>query len=192
MELVFATHNQNKFKEVQVLMPKHIKLLSLNMINCFDEIEETGTTLEENAQLKADFVTKNYGYNCFSDDTGLLVDALNGAPGVYTARYGGPEKDANANMNKLLLELKESTNRNAYFKTAITLNLNAKKHSFNGIVNGTIALEKSGQKGFGYDPVFIPEGYDKTFAELPLAVKNTISHRGRAIQKLIAFLAQIK
>ena len=192
MELVFATHNQNKFEEVQMLMPKHIKLLSLNMINCFDEIEETGTTLEENAQLKADFVTKNYGYNCFSDDTGLLVDALNGAPGVYTARYGGPEKDANANMNKLLLELKDSTNRNAHFKTAITLNLNREKYTFNGIVNGVIAHEKSGQKGFGYDPIFIPEDYDKTFAELPLAVKNTISHRGRAIQKLIAFLAQIK
>jgi XTP/dITP diphosphohydrolase len=162
------------------------------MINCFDEIEETGTTLEENAQLKADYVTKNYGYNCFSDDTGLLVDALNGAPGVYTARYGGPEKDANANMNKLLDELKESKNRNAHFKTAITLNLNSEKHEFNGIVNGVIAHKKSGKKGFGYDPIFIPEGYDKTFAELPLAVKNTISHRGRAIQKLIAFLAQIK
>lgn len=190
MELVFATHNQNKFKEVQVLMPRHIKLLSLNMINCLDEIEETGTTLEENAQLKADFVTKNYGYNCFSDDTGLLVDALNGAPGVYTARYGGPEKDANANMNKLLDELKESKNRNAHFKTAITLNINREKYTFNGIVNGVIAHEKSGQKGFGYDPIFIPEDYDKTFAELPLNVKNKISHRGRAVQKLIAFLEE--
>jgi XTP/dITP diphosphohydrolase len=188
MELVFATHNQNKFEEVQILMPKHIKLLSLNMINCFDEIEETGTTLEENAQLKADYVTKNYGYNCFSDDTGLLVDALNGAPGVYTARYGGPEKDANANMYKLLDELKESKNRNAHFKTAIALNLNNEKHTFNGIVSGVIAHQKSGQKGFGYDPIFIPEDYDKTFAELSLSVKNKISHRGRAIQKLIAFL----
>ena len=190
MELVFATHNQNKFEEVQVLMPKHIKLLSLNMINCFDEIEETGITLEENAQLKADFVTKNYGYSCFSDDTGLLVDSLNGAPGVYTARYGGPEKDANTNMHKLLVELKESTNRKAHFKTAIALNINSEKHLFSGIADGTIAHEKSGQKGFGYDPIFIPEGYNKTFAELPLAVKNKISHRGRAIQKLIAFLSE--
>lgn len=188
MELVFATHNQNKFEEVQVLMPKHIKLLSLNMINCFDEIEETGITLEKNAQLKADFVTKNYGYSCFSDDTGLLVDTLNGAPGVYTARYGGPEKDANANMNKLLTELKESKNRKAHFKTVISLNLNREKHVFNGIVKGTIAYKKSGQKGFGYDPVFIPKGYNKTFAELPLSTKNKISHRGKAIRKLIAFL----
>lgn len=188
MELVFATHNQNKFKEVQVLMPKRIQLLSLDMINCFDEIEETGTTLEENAQLKADFVTKHYGYNCFSDDTGLLVDTLNGAPGVYTARYGGPEKDADANMHKLLTELKESKNRKAHFKTVISLNLNTEKHEFNGTIKGTIAYEKSGQKGFGYDPIFIPEGYNKTFAELPLAVKNKISHRGKAIEKLIAFL----
>lgn len=190
MELVFATHNQNKFEEVQILMPRHIKLLSLNMINCFDEIEETGITLEENAQLKADFVTKNYGYDCFSDDTGLLVNALNGAPGVYTARYGGPEKDAVANMNKLLGELKDCEHRTAHFKTVITLNLNAEKHEFNGIVNGTIAHEKSGEKGFGYDPIFIPEDYNKTFAELPLKVKNKISHRGRAIQKLIAFLEE--
>lgn len=188
MELVFATHNRNKFEEVSLLMPKHIKLLSLNMIKCFDEIEETGTTLEENAQLKADFVTKNYGFNCFSDDTGLLVAALKGAPGVHTARYAGEKKDTNANMDKLLNALKDSANRNAHFKTAIALNINSEKHQFNGIVKGTIASKKSGEKGFGYDPIFIPEGYDRTFAELPLSIKNEISHRGRAIQKLIAFL----
>lgn len=188
MELVFATHNQNKFKEVLLLMPKHIKLLSLNMIRCFDEIEETGITLEENAQLKADFVTKKYGYNCFSDDTGLLVNALNGDPGVHTARYAGKEKDANANMDKLLTNLNSFLDRKAYFKTVIALNIDSEKNQFNGIVEGTIAHKKSGEKGFGYDPIFIPEGYDKTFAELPLSVKNEISHRGRAIQKLIAYL----
>ena len=188
MELVFATHNMNKFKEVLLLMPKHIKLLSLNMIRCFDEIEETGITLEENAQLKADFVTKKYGYNCFSDDTGLLVNALNGDPGVHTARYAGKEKDANANMDKLLTNLNSFLDRKAYFKTVIALNIDSEKNQFNGIVEGTIAHKKSGEKGFGYDPIFIPEGYDKTFAELPLSVKNEISHRGRAIQKLIAYL----
>lgn len=188
MKLVFATHNQNKFEEVKLLMPKHIELLSLNIIACFDEIEENGTTLEENAQLKADFVTKNYNYNCFSDDTGLLVDALGGAPGVYTARYAGAAKDTNANMAKLLNELDGVSNRSACFKTAIALNINSKKHLFNGIVEGVIAHKKIGKGGFGYDPIFIPEGYNKTFAELPLTVKNKISHRGRAIQKLITFL----
>ena len=191
MELVFATHNQNKFEEVQLLLPKSITLLSLKMINCFDEIQETGTTLEENAQLKADFVTKNYGYACFSDDTGLLVDELDGAPGVYTARYAGKEKDANANMNKLLSQLENKTNRKAHFKTVIALNLADKKHLFGGTVHGDIAQEKQGEKGFGYDPIFIPKGYDKTFAELPLTIKNKISHRGRAIQKLIAFLRSL-
>lgn len=188
MELVFATHNQYKFKEVLLLMPKHIKLLSLNMINCFDEIEETRITLEENAQLKADFVTKNYGYNCFSDDTGLLVRSLDGEPGVHTARYAGKEKDSNANMDKLLTNLDSALDRKAHFKTAIALNINTEKYLFNGIVEGAIAHKKSGERGFGYDPIFIPKGYDKTFAELPLSVKNTISHRGRAIQKLIEFL----
>lgn len=188
MKLVFATHNQNKFEEVKVLMPKHIELLSLNMIACFDEIEENGNTLEENAQIKAAYVTDTYGYNCFSDDTGLLVDALGGAPGVYTARYAGEAKDANANMNKLLNELTGHSNRFAHFKTAIALHVNGEKHFFNGVVEGTIAKEQAGAKGFGYDPIFIPEGYDKTFAELPLNIKNKISHRGRAIQKLLAFL----
>ena len=189
MKLVFATHNQNKFEEVKLLMPKHIELLSLNMIDCFEEIEENGTTLEENAQIKADFVTKNYGYNCFSDDTGLIVDALHGAPGVYTARYGGEAKDADLNMKKLLHELDGVSNRSACFKTAISLNLDDQKHIFDGVVEGVITPEKIGKGGFGYDPVFIPKGYDKTFAELPISVKNKISHRGRAITKLITFLS---
>ena len=189
MKLVFATHNKNKFEEVKLLMPPYIELLSLNMINCFEEIEENGTTLEANAQIKADFITKNYGYNCFSDDTGLIVEALNGEPGVYTARYGGEAKDANLNMKKLLHELDGVSNRSACFKTAIALNIDTKKHIFDGIVEGVITSKKIGEGGFGYDPVFIPKGYDKTFAELPIAVKNKISHRGRAITKLIAFLS---
>ncbi|MDT0607217.1 non-canonical purine NTP diphosphatase [Croceitalea rosinachiae] len=191
MKLVFATHNTNKFKEVKLLIPEPIELVSLEMIGCHDEIRETGKTLEENAQLKADFVTKNYGYPCFSDDTGLLVEALNGAPGVYTARYGGQQKDANDNMDKLLSELDQVLNRNAHFKTVIALNINEETHFFKGIVNGQITYKKQGNKGFGYDPIFIPDGYEKTFAELPLSVKNKISHRGLAIQKLITFLSAL-
>lgn len=188
MKLVFATHNQNKYDEVKQLMPKHIALVSLDMIGCHDEIPETGDTLSENAQIKADFVTNTYGLPCFSDDTGLLVDALNGAPGVYTARYGGEQKDAEANMARLLRELGQTTNRNAHFKTVIALNVNNQKHLFDGVVEGAITTTKKGSEGFGYDPIFMPSGYDETFAELPLSIKNEISHRGRAIQKLIAFL----
>ncbi len=189
MKLIFATHNTHKFEEVKLLMPKHIELASLTMIGCHDEIPETGTTLEENARIKAVFVTKNYGYPCFSDDTGLLVDALNGAPGVYTARYGGEQKDANTNMDKLLTELQQVSNRKAHFKTAIALNTINKSYLFEGTVYGQIITTKMGSEGFGYDPIFMPDGYSKTFAELPLSVKNTISHRGKAIQKLINFLS---
>lgn len=191
MKLVFATHNVNKYEEVKLLMPEHIELVSLDMIGCHDEIPETGSILEENAQIKADFVTKNYGYSCFSDDTGLLVEALNGAPGVYTARYGGEQKDANANMDRLLSELDQISNRKAHFKTVIALNMNEKSHLFKGIVNGQITNKKQGDKGFGYDPIFIADGYKKTFAELPLSVKNKISHRSLAIQKLIVFLSSL-
>jgi len=191
MKLVFATHNVNKYEEVKLLMPEHIELVSLDMIGCHHEIPETGETLEENAQIKADFVTSNYGHACFSDDTGLLVDALNGAPGVYTARYAGEEKDAEANMDKLLRNLTQSTNRDAHFKTVIALNIDVKNYIFDGVVEGTIHKGKQGSKGFGYDPIFIPNGYDKTFAELPLSIKNKISHRGRAIQKLIAFISSL-
>lgn len=191
MKLVFATHNVHKYEEVKLLMPEHIELVSLDMIGCHDEIPETGETLEENAQIKADFVTANYGYACFSDDTGLLVDALNGAPGVYTARYAGEEKDAEANMDKLLRNLTQSTNRDAHFKTVIALNIDTKNYIFDGVVEGTIHNGKQGSKGFGYDPIFMPNGYDKTFGELPLSIKNKISHRGRAIQKLIAFLSSL-
>lgn len=188
MKLVFATHNQNKVKEVQLLMPKNITLLSLNDIACFDEIAETANTLKGNAQLKADFVTKKYGYDCFADDTGLLVDSLNGEPGVYSARYAGEEKSAEANMSKLLKKLETKENRTARFKTSIALNIDTKKLQFEGEVEGVITKKKQGTDGFGYDPIFKPNGFDKTFAELPIEVKNKISHRGRAIQKLISYL----
>ncbi|MEJ1223591.1 non-canonical purine NTP diphosphatase [Sediminicola sp. 1XM1-17] len=192
MELVFATHNKNKFKEVQLLLPKHITLRSLEDIGCFDEIPETADSIEGNAILKANYVTEHYGYPCFADDTGLMVDALDGAPGVYSARYAGTEKSSEANMDKLLEELKGETHREAKFKTTIALHLEREKVLFNGIVLGEITLEKSGAEGFGYDPIFKPQGYDKTFAELPITVKNEISHRGKAIKQLIAYLKNLK
>ncbi len=188
MKLVFATHNRNKYEEVKVLMPKGISLFSLDMINCHDEIPETGSTLEENAKIKADFVTKKYGINCFADDTGLLIDALHGEPGVYSARYAGPEKNVQANIDKVLLGLKAKTDRTARFETVIYLNLDGEEHSFRGIVNGEITTDVKGSNGFGYDPIFKPDGYKETFAELPLKTKNQISHRGLAIQQLIRFL----
>lgn len=188
MKLVFATHNDHKLKEVQQLLPESIELLSLKDIQCFDEIPETGETLEENAKIKADFVTQTYGLDCFSDDTGLLVNALDGAPGVYSARYAGEQKNAQDNMGKLLLELNGKENRNAHFKTVIHLNLEGQSHTFNGIVEGTITHKEQGSGGFGYDPIFQPNGYNKTFGELPPKTKNAISHRGRAIQKLVNFL----
>lgn len=188
MKLVFATHNQHKFEEVKKLVPSSIELLSLNDISCYDDIAETGKTLEENAKIKADYITQNYGLSCFADDTGLLVDALDGQPGVYSARYAGQQKSDEDNMNKLLRELNGKNNRNAHFKTVIALNLNNDRHLFEGIVNGTITREKAGQKGFGYDPIFKPSALDKTFAELPIEVKNKISHRGKAVQHLIDFL----
>lgn len=188
MKLVFATHNQNKLNEVKELLPSYIELVSLTDIDCHDEIPETAKTLEGNAQLKADFVTKNYGMPCFADDTGLLVDALNGEPGVYSARYAGSHKSSEDNMKKLLSALKNKTNRSAYFKTAIALNLKNETIIFEGVATGSIAAEKIGKEGFGYDPIFIPTGYQETFAELPLKIKNKISHRSKAIQLLLIHL----
>ena len=188
MKLVFATHNDHKLKEVQQLLPKSIELLSLKDIQCFDEIPETGETLEENAKIKADFVTQTYGLDCFSDDTGLLVDALNGNPGVYSARYAGEQKSAEDNMTKLLSELEGKENRQAHFKTAIHLNFEGESYVFDGIVKGNITKGKRGSGGFGYDPIFKPEGFTQTFGELPPNTKNAISHRGRAIEKLANFL----
>ena len=191
MKLVFATHNENKVKEVQAILPPHISLLSLTDIGCLEEIPETGKTLEENAILKANYITKKFSYPCFADDTGLVVDALDGAPGVYSARYAGESRDANANMSKLLNELSHIKDRRAKFETVIALNLNNEQFIFTGKAYGEIVQEKSGEKGFGYDPIFKPNGYTKTFAELPLEVKNKIGHRGKAIQKLILRLESL-
>ena len=188
MKLVFASNNKNKIQEIQQLVPKTIQILSLEDIGCIEEIPETATTIEGNAIIKANYVTEKYGYNCFADDTGLEVEVLNGAPGVYSARYGGEQKDANDNMDKLLSELLNKSNRNANFKTVIALNLNGKQNLFTGIINGKIMDKKIGTNGFGYDPMFTANGYDKTFAELTMEEKSKISHRGIAVKELILFL----
>lgn len=188
MQLVFASNNKNKIEEIQHLLPSTIKILSLEDIGCHEEIPETADTIEGNAILKANFVTQKYGYDCFADDTGLEVEVLNGEPGVYSARYAGEQRDADDNMDKLLFNLKGKSDRKAQFKTVITLNLNGEQHLFTGIAKGEITLEKSGNQGFGYDPIFQAEGFSQTFAELSLEVKNKISHRGKATQQLINFL----
>lgn len=188
MKLVFASNNKNKIQEIQALVTKNIQIVSLEDIGCTEDIPETADTIEGNAILKANYVTEKYGYNCFADDTGLEVDALNGAPGVYSARYAGEQKDANDNMDKLLDELKDKSNRKANFKTVIALNLNGKQNLFTGIINGKIIDEKIGTNGFGYDPIFVADGYNKTFAELSMEEKSTISHRGIAVKELILFL----
>ncbi len=188
MKLVFATNNQHKVNEVQQLLPKNIQLLSLKDIGCKEDIDETETTLEGNALLKANYVTQNYGYDCFADDTGLEVLSLHGAPGVYSARYAGEHGNAEKNMQKLLNEMKDKSNRFAQFRTCVALNFNGKKLLFQGVCEGEIGKRKRGKQGFGYDPLFIPIGYKKTFAEMDLDVKNTISHRARAIEKLVNYL----
>ncbi|GLB53756.1 non-canonical purine NTP pyrophosphatase [Neptunitalea chrysea] len=188
MKIVFATHNENKAIEIRAMLPETIEILTLNDIGCTEEIPETEDTIEGNAILKANYVKNNYGYNCFADDTGLEVDALNGAPGVYSARYASEAKDANANIKKLLQEMATATNRKANFKTVIALNLGNSTLTFEGIVNGVITTEKHGNQGFGYDPVFLPDGYKNTFAEISLDKKNKISHRALAVKKLISYL----
>jgi XTP/dITP diphosphohydrolase len=190
MKLVFATNNLNKLKEVQEMLSNSIEILSLNDISCFDEVDETETTLEGNAKLKADYITHNFGYNCFADDTGLEVESLDGKPGVYSARFAGEPANAENNMQKLLTDLEFKENRKAQFKTAICLNLDEKQFFFEGICKGDILKEKQGDKGFGYDPVFKPEGFSKSFAIMNSKEKNTISHRGVAIQKLVEFLKE--
>lgn len=191
MKLVFASNNKNKIQEIQALVPNTFQIVSLEDIGCFEDIPETADTIEGNAILKANYVTEKYGYDCFADDTGLEVDALNGAPGVYSARYAGEQKDANDNMDKLLSELKDKSNRKANFKTVIALNLNGKQNLFTGIINGKIIEEKIGTNGFGYDPIFVADGFDKTFAELSMEEKSTISHRGIAVKELILFLQKL-
>ena len=188
MELVFATQNPNKAREIQQLLPAGIKVTSLAELGFTGDIEETGTTLRENALLKARFVHEKFGVNCFADDTGLEVDALDGAPGVYSARYAGKEQDAGKNMEKLLHELGGKENRNAAFKTVIALILDGKEYLFEGVVRGEITRTKMGSGGFGYDPVFRPEGHRETFAEMSPEAKNAISHRAQAVNKLVDFL----
>lgn len=188
MKLVFATHNHNKAREIQTLVPSEIKILTLDEIQCNEEIHETEKTLEGNAQLKAQYIVDHFDLNCFADDTGLEIEALNGEPGVYSARYAGADRNADDNMNLVLKKLEGVTNRKARFRTVIALFWDGNVHLFEGIVNGKIIHEKRGTDGFGYDPIFVPEEGDKTFAEMSLSEKNKISHRARAISKMIDFL----
>jgi XTP/dITP diphosphohydrolase len=188
-QLVFATNNKHKLEEVGDILGDAIELLSLNDIECHDDIPETADTLEGNALIKAHYIYDKYHKNCFADDTGLEVEALGGEPGVYSARYaGGDGHDSEANMTKLLNKLEGEENRKARFRTVVALIIDGEEHLFEGIVNGSIIKERRGGKGFGYDPIFVPDGYEETFAELGEEVKNTISHRARAVKKLTQFL----
>jgi len=188
MQLVFATNNLNKLKEVQTLIPSNIRLLSLKDIGCFEEVPETQNTIEGNAIQKAEYIKQHYGFDCFADDTGLEVETLNNEPGVFSARYAGEQRSAVDNMNKLLENLASKQNRTAQFKTVIALYLNGELRTFTGICKGEITNDKKGDKGFGYDPIFRPDGYKQTFAEMDLALKNTIGHRGKAVNQLVSSL----
>ena len=191
MELIFATQNENKAKEIQKLLPATIEVKTLREINCSEDIPETAATLEGNAFLKSNFVFKNYRVNCFADDTGLEIAALNGEPGVLSARYAGEGKDSNDNMELVLKNLEGKKDRSAIFRTVISLLINGQEVQFEGIVKGEITIEKSGVSGFGYDPIFKPLGYDKTFSEMSLEAKNEISHRGIAVRKLVNYLLKL-
>lgn len=186
--LVFATNNAHKLEEVRAILGNDFKIASLKEIGCHDDIPETADTLEGNAMQKAQYIKDKFGMDCFADDTGLEVEALNNAPGVFSARYAGPGHDSEANMKKLLHEMEGKENRKARFRTVIALLLDGKEYTFEGIVKGNIIEEKRGDSGFGYDPIFVPEGYDLTFAELGNDIKNKISHRAEAVMKLSAFL----
>lgn len=189
MKIVFATNNEHKLSEIRAILGPQFEVVSLADIGCHEDIPETGTTLEDNALMKAKYIHDHYHIDCFADDTGLEVEALNGAPGVYSARYaGGAGHDSQANMNKLLAELGNNNNRKARFRTVIALILHGETTLFEGICNGDIIREKRGGEGFGYDPIFQPTGYEQTFAELGSDVKNHISHRARAVVKLAEFL----
>ena len=189
-KLVFATHNAHKVDEVRAILPASVELVGPAALGCHDEIPETGKTLRDNALQKVQYIHDRFGVDCFADDTGLEVEALDGAPGVYSARYAGEPADFAKNRAKLLAALAGISNRRAQFRTVVSLILNDKTYFFEGIVTGRIIAEERGVGGFGYDSVFVPDGYDKTFAELPAAVKNSISHRARAMEQLNNFLAQ--
>lgn len=187
LKLVFATNNKHKLEEVQAMLT-NFEIVSLAEINCFEDIPETADTLEGNAILKANFITEKYGLDCFADDTGLEVESLNNEPGVYSARYAGEDNNAEANIKKLLYHLENNPNREAQFKTVIALNIQGKQFIFEGICKGTILTKKRGESGFGYDPIFLPEGFNNSFAEMNMTEKGIISHRGKAIEKLVTFL----
>ncbi|MEM9992413.1 MAG: non-canonical purine NTP diphosphatase [Bacteroidota bacterium] len=187
MKIVFATGNPNKVREINSILGDSVEIIGLKNIGCTEEIPETQATIEGNALQKARYVKEKYGYDCFAEDTGLEIDALNGEPGVYTARYAGPARDADANMDKALRELASKEDRGAQFKTVIALILNGEEHTFEGIARGTIAHQKMGEQGFGYDPIFVPEGFDRSFAQMEANEKNVISHRGKATQLLKAY-----
>lgn len=188
MELVFATNNKHKIEELQAILGNEIKLLSLKDIGCLEDIPEDQNTLKGNASQKSNFVFEKYAYPCFADDTGLEIEALNGEPGVFSARYAGEEKNSEANMNKVLKKLTKINNRKARFRTVISLIIRGEEKQFEGIVEGNILNEKRGGSGFGYDPIFQPEGFETSFAQMSLADKNKISHRGRAVEKLVNYL----
>lgn len=190
MKLVFATNNRHKLDEVRAILGNKIEILSLNDIDCHDDIPETADTLEGNALIKARYIHEKFGVDCFADDTGLEVEALNGEPGVYSARYAGEDCNPEANMYKLLQNLTGENNRNAQFRTVIALIINGEEKLFNGIVKGTISREKMGNAGFGYDPIFIPEGFSESFAQMTSEMKNSISHRYRATNELSNYLKQ--
>ena len=190
MKLVFATNNRHKLEEVRAILGNKIEVLSLNDIDCHDDIPETADTLEGNALIKARYIHEKFGVDCFADDTGLEVEALNGEPGVYSARYAGEDCNPEANMYKLLQNLTGENNRNAQFRTVIALIINGEEKLFNGIVKGTISREKMGNAGFGYDPIFIPEGFSESFAQMTSEMKNSISHRYRATEELSNYLKQ--
>ncbi|MEA3316354.1 MAG: non-canonical purine NTP diphosphatase [Bacteroidota bacterium] len=191
MKLIFATNNTNKLKEIKNILNTDFDILSLKDIDCYNEIPEDHDTLEENASQKAWYIYNKYKINCFADDTGLEVDALNGEPGVYSARYAGKNRSFDDNNNKLLKKLEGAKNRKARFRTIISLIIDGKETKFEGIVNGEILAEKQGEKGFGYDPIFKPENYNVSFAEMKMDIKNKISHRGRAIKKLVNYLQKM-
>lgn len=188
LQLVFATNNEHKLQEAKVILQDKVEILSLRDINCSEDIAETANTLEGNALIKAKYIFENYHINCFSDDTGLEIEALNNEPGVYSARYAGIDKNSEANMQKVLDKLKNTTNRKAQFRTAIALFFEGREYTFEGKVKGIILNKKHGHLGFGYDPIFQPLGYTQSFAEMPMNIKNKISHRGFALQKLSDFI----
>lgn len=189
--LVFATSNPNKIKEANNLLPAALEVKGLKDIGCTEEVPETSPTIQGNALQKARYVFENYQVNCFSEDTGLEIDALNGEPGVYTARYAGEARDKEANMAKAIANLEGKSNRGAQFRTVIALIIDGQEYTFEGIARGMIAMQKQGTEGFGYDPIFIPEGYDRSFAQMTQAEKNEISHRGQAVRKLVTFLGEL-